>query len=201
MQLLKNREKIMQRLFAVLTTLLLVLAGCSGNSAGSSPVSSPSSEAAAASAAPATATPSPSSTSAASECLSGDYRLIRFVPVGERTYGTGEGGDVTVTFNDGSYLLRGAGKEPIKLTLAGQTAGLLVNGTVSGEYQPQGDRAKFTVGQSSGSATLSVIKIKKSLPISLVGNVLSPETEASLGCTDNALIVTLPDIRLELGRV
>ena len=36
--------------------------------------------------------------------------------------------NVTVTFNDGSYLLRGAGKDPIKLTLAGQTADLLVDG-------------------------------------------------------------------------
>ena len=83
--------------------------------------------------------PNPSASSPATpdaKCLDGRYRLVRFVGVGEKgTYGTGEGGDVTVTFDNGSYLLRGAGKDPIKLTLAGQTADLLVNGTVSGDYQ------------------------------------------------------------------
>jgi hypothetical protein len=142
-----------------------------------------------------------------SQCLSGSYRLIRFVGVEERgveergTYGTGEGGDVTVTFNNGSYLLRGAGKEPIKLTLAGQTARLLVNGTISGDYQLQGDRASFTVGQSTGNATLRVGKAKKSVPMSEVGNVLAPDGDAGLSCANNALIVTLHDIRLEFGKI
>ena len=51
------------------------------------------------------------------------------------TYGTGEGGDVTVTFTNGSYLLSGEGKEPIALSLPGPTAGLLVDVTISGTYQ------------------------------------------------------------------
>ena len=55
--------------------------------------------------------------------------------------------DVTVTFNDGSYLLRGAGKDPIELTLAGQTADLLVDGTTSGDYRVEGNTATFTVGE------------------------------------------------------
>jgi hypothetical protein len=197
-RLLETRGRIMKRLFvAVLTTLLLALAGCSGNSAASAPTSS----APPASAAPATASPSASAESV-SQCLRGSYRLIRFVGVEERgTYGTGEGGDVTVTFNNGSYLLRGAGKEPIKLTLAGQTARLLVNGTISGDYQLQGDRASFTVGQSTGSATLRVGKAKKSVPMSEVGNVLAPDGDAGLSCANNALIVTLHDIRLEFGKI
>ena len=137
-----------------------------------------------------------------SECLSGQYRLVRFVGVGEKgTYGAGQGGDVTVAFNNGSYTLRGAGKDPIKLTLAGQTAGLLVNGTVSGDYQLEGDRARFTVGESTGSATLRLGRVKESLPISDVANVLAPDGEATLACADNALIVTLQDVRLELGKV
>ena len=136
------------------------------------------------------------------DCLSGRYRLVRFVGVGEKgTYGTGQGGDVTVTFDNGSYQLRGAGKNPIKLTLAGQNAGLLVNGTVGGDYQLQGDHATFTVGESTGSATLQVGPVKKSLPISEVANVLAPEGEASLACANDALIVTLQDVRLELGKV
>jgi hypothetical protein len=106
-----------------------------------------------------------------------------------------------VTFDNSSYLLRGAGKDPIKLTLAGQTASLLVNGTISGDYQLQGDRATFTVGESSGNATLSVGKVKESVPMSQVGNVLAPDGEAGLSCANNALIVTLRDVRLELGKI
>ena len=191
----------MKRLFvAVAATLLLALAGCSGAAASgpSMPTSSPPQ------AAPPNA-PNPSASASASavqKCLNGRYRLVRFVGVGEKgTYGTGQGGDVTVTFDKGTYLLRGAGKDPIKLTLAGQTAGLLVNGSVGGDYQLQGDRASFTVGKSTGSATLQVGPAKKSLPISEVANVLAPDGEAGLSCANDALIVTLQDVRLELGKV
>ena len=136
------------------------------------------------------------------QCLRGRYRLVRFVGAGEKgTYGTGQGGDVTVSFNNGSYVLVGAGKDPIKLTLAGHTANMWVNGTISGNYQLDGDRASFTVGESSGSATLQVGRVKKSLPISQVANVLAPDGEAGLACANNALIVTLQDVRLELGKV
>jgi hypothetical protein len=193
----------MRRLFvAALSTLLLPLAGCSANSAASSPAPTPGG------APPASTGPNASSGSSASaaapvsQCLTGRNRLIRFVGVGERgTYGTGEGGDVTVTFNGDSYVLSGAGKDPIKLTLAGQTAGLLVNGTISGNYQLQGDRATFTVGESSGDATLRVGKVTQSVPMSDIGKVLAPDGEAGLSCANNALIVTLQDMRLELGKI
>ena len=194
----------MKRLFVAMSTMLLALAGCSGDPAASSPSSPAPSSGPPGAAAPATASPSPSSNPAvpASECLSGRYRLIRFVGVGERgTYGTGEGGDVTVTFKNGSYLLRGAGTDPINLTLAGQRGGLLVDGTIGGDYRLEGDKARFTVGESSGTATLNVGKEKQSVPISEVGNVLAPSGEAGLGCGNNALILTLHDIRLELGKV
>ncbi len=191
----------MKRLFvAVAATLLLASASCSGAAAsGPSTPTSPPPQAASPNA------PSPGASPPASsvqKCLSGRYRLVRFVGVGEKgTYGTGQGGDVTVTFDNGTYLLRGAGKDPIKLTLAGQTAGLLVNGSVGGDYQLQGDRASFTVGKSTGSATLQVGPVKKSLPISEVANVLAPDGEAGLSCANDALIVTLQDVRLELGKV
>ena len=191
----------MKRLFvAVAATLLLASAGCSGAAASgpSTPTSAPP-QAASPNAPNPSASPPASSVK---KCLSGRYRLVRFVGVGEKgTYGTGQGGDVTVTFDNGTYLLRGAGKDPIKLMLAGQTAGLLVNGSVGGDYQLQGDRASFTVGKSTGSATLQVGPVKKSLPISEVANVLAPDGEAGLSCANDALIVTLQDVRLELGKV
>jgi hypothetical protein len=191
----------MKRLFvAVAASLLLASGGCSGAAASgpSTPTSAPPQAAS-------PDAPNPSASAPASsvqECLNGRYRLVRFVGAGEKgTYGTGQGGDVTVTFDNGTYLLRGAGKDPIKLTLAGKTAGLLVNGSVGGDYQLQGDRASFTVGKSTGSATLQVGPVKKSLPISEVANVLAPDGEAGLSCANDALIVTLQDVRLELGKV
>src|SRR4029453_16016576 len=99
----------MKRLFvAALSTLLLGLPGCSANSDVSSPTPTPSSAPPAS--AGSTTGPGSSGSAAApvSQCLTGRNRLIRFVGVGERgTYGTGEGGDVTVTFNGDSYVLNG----------------------------------------------------------------------------------------------
>jgi hypothetical protein len=200
---LLNSGRIMNRLFiAVLTTLLVALAGCSGDSA-SGPTTIPSSEPPAA-AAPATVGPSTSPIPAVpvNECLSGRYRLVRFAGVGERgSYGTGEGGDVTVTFNNGSYLLSGEGKEPITLSLPGPTAGLLVDGTISGNYQVQGERATFTVSESSGTATLTFGRLKKSLPMSQFGDVLASDAAAGVVCANNELTVTLQYIRLEFSKL
>jgi hypothetical protein len=192
----------MKRLIiALLGIVLLALAGCSGDLAASGP---PAPSAGAADpAGPATASSrTTSSPVPVSQCLSGRYRLVRFVGVGEKgTYGTGEGGDVAVTFDNGSYVLVGAGKDPIRLTLAGHTANMLVNGTISGNYRLDGDKASFTVGESGGSATLQVGKVRKSVPISEVANVLAPDGEAGLACASNALIVTLQDVRLQLAKV
>jgi hypothetical protein len=191
----------MRRLLFVAVTLLLALAGCS-SSPSASDTPSPTQPTAVAT----TSDPNPTSPASAppdANCLDGRrYELIRFVGVGARgTYGTGEGGDVTITFDNGSYLMRGEGKDPIKLTLAGQTADLLVDGTISGDHRVAGNKATFTVGESTGSATLSTGSSKESVTIEQVGSVLAPDGEAGLACADDALIVTLPDIRLELGKV
>jgi hypothetical protein len=187
-----------QWILVALAAPILAVAGCSASqSAGNTPSPmQPVTSAATSNPAP-KATPSP----AAANCVDGRYRLIRFVGVGEKgTFGTGEGGDVAVTFNDGAYLLRGAGKDPIKLTLAGQTADLLVDGSISGVYRVVGTKATFTVGEGSGSATLAVGPSKESVSMADVGNVLAPDGEAGLSCGNDALIVTLQDVRLEFGK-
>ena len=179
------------------TALMLAVAGCSGSpAAGETPAPmEPESSAIASS-------PTQSSATPVANCLVGRYRLVRFVGIGEKgTFGTGEGGDVTVTFNNGSYVLRGAGKDPIKLTLAGQTADLLVDGTISGAYRVQGGRSTFTVGEGTGSATLTVGSSKGSVSIADVGKVLAPDGAAGLSCANDALIATLQDVRLEFGKV
>jgi hypothetical protein len=188
-------------LFVVVAALMLAVSGCSSNlSAGSTPSPvQPTSSAPATTPTPA-ATPSPAAPYAT--CLNGRYQLVRFVGLGaRRTYGTGEGGDVTITFDNGSYLLHGAGKDPIKVTLAGQTVDLLVNGTLSGDHRVAGNQATFTAGESTGSATLSIGPLKESVTMEHVGSVLASNGEAGLACANDALIVTLQDVRLEFGKV
>jgi hypothetical protein len=190
----------MRRLLFVAATLLLAVTSCS-----SSPSSGDTSKPTQPTAAATTSDPSPTSPASAppdANCLDGRrYKLIRFVGVGARgTYGTGEGGDVTITFDNGSYLMRGAGKDPIKLTLAGQTADLLVDGTISGDQHVAGNKATYTVDESTGSAMLTTGSSKESVPMDQVGSVLAPNGEAGLACADDALIVTLQDVRLEFGK-
>jgi hypothetical protein len=186
-------------LFIVVAGLMLAVVGCSSSpSAGSSP--SPAQPSAATSNPTPAATPS--STPPDANCLNGRYDLIRFAGVGAmETFGTGEGGDVTSTFDNGSYLLSGAGKDPIKMTVAGQTVDLLVDGTISGDYRVVGKQATFTVGESTGSATLGVGPLKDSVPMEQVGSILATNGDAGLACANDTLIVTLQDVRLEFGRV
>ena len=188
------------RRFLFVAALILVVAGCSSSPSASDTPSPMQPTAATTTSNPTLAAPSSATPDA--NCLDGPYELIRFVGVGAKgTYGTGEGGDVTITFDNGSYVMRGAGKDPIKLTLAGQTADLLVDGTLSGDYRVAGNKATFTVRESTGSAMLSTGSSKESLPIDQIGNVLAPNGEAGLGCGKDALIVTLQDVRLEFGKV
>jgi hypothetical protein len=189
-----------QLLLVALAALMLAVAGCSGRQSASDTPSPTQPETSATTSDPTpTATPAPAAPAA--DCLDGRYRLVRFVGVGDKgTFGTGEGGDVAVTFNDGGYLLRGAGKDPIKLTLAGQTADLLVDGSISGDYRVEGTKATFTLSEGTGAATLSVGSSKESVSMAQVGNVLAPDGEAGLSCANDALIVTLQDVRLEFGK-
>ena len=194
---LGTQERRMRRLLLVAVAALM-LAGCSGSP---SPNETPSPTQPIAPVTTSSLTPT-ATPSAVADCLNGRYQLVRFVGVGERgAFGTGEGGDVTVTFDDGSYLLRGAGKDPIELTLAGQTADLLVDGTIRGDYRADGNKATFTVGKSTGSATLVAGSSKESVSIAQVGTALAPDGEAGLACANDALIVTLQDVRLDFGKV
>ena len=190
----------MRRSPFVAVALMLAVAGCS-SSPSASDTPSPTQPTAAAT----TSDPTPAARSSATpdaSCLDGrHYQLVRFGVGARGTYGTGEGGDVTITFDNGSYLMRGAGKDPIKLTLAGETADLLVDGTLSGDHQVAGNKATFTVEESTGSATLSRGSSKESVPMEQVGSVLAPSGEAGLACANDALIVTLQDVRLEFGKV
>ena len=190
---------------------VLVLGGCSGGG-GATPTSTPTAPASSASAAaPSSAAPtptgpsSPAGTSSAlvpgANCLTGTWRLVRFVGLGEQsTYGTGQGGDVTVTFDNGRYNLVGKGRRPITVNLAGTGAHLLIDGTVAGTYQPKGSTMTFTVGKATGEGTLQAGNQRRTLPMASVAQVIAPRGEATLACPKNVLLVALPTVRLELER-
>jgi hypothetical protein len=185
----------------VVPALLIGLAACSNDPERPSATDPPSvSTTAEPSAAP--STPTPSIAADGNGCLQGRYQLARFVGVGaSETYGTGEGGDVQVQFDDGKYRLTAAGEDPISLTLAGQTGQLLVDGRVTGTYKSSGSKATFTVGDTSGEASLDVDGQQRTLTMDEIAGVLAPKGTAVLACSDALLIVALPAVRLEFDPI
>lgn len=191
----------MKRVSLAVAVALLATAACSG-----SPSPSPApTESAPAAPAITPAAPASTQTSAsgapAGECLTGSYRLDRFVGAGaSQTYGTGAGGDVTLSFSERGYTLKGAGQDPIRLTLAGGTGDLLVNGAVRGGYTGSGAAYDFTVGDSDGTATVEVAGQRQSLRMAEVASVLAPDGKATVSCDPPKMILLLTAIRLELSR-
>jgi len=195
----------------VAAVAMLVLAGCSGGGA-EAPTSTPTASAPSASAAsPSAAAPSPSGSSSptgtstalvpGADCLTGTWRLVRFVGLGEQsTYGTGQGGDVTIAFDDGRYTLVGKGQRPITVNLAGEGAQLTIDGTVEGTYQPNGSSMAFTVGAASGQGVLQAGNERRTLPMASIAQVIAPRGTATLACPENVLLVALPTVRLEFER-
>lgn len=191
------------------TTALILLAGCTGGgAAGSTPTPSAPGTADAspsivAPSTPAGSTPgsTPTTLVPGADCLPGTWRLVRFIGLGDKaTYGTGQGGDVRVTFADGRYDLVGEGKKPITVNLAGAAATLSIDGTVTGTYQPDGAEMAFTIGEATGQGTLQAGNEKQTLPMASIGQVIAPRGTATLACPDDQLLIALPTVRLEFER-
>lgn len=137
------------------------------------------------------------------QCLTGRYRLVRFVAVGAgSTYGTGQGGDVTVTFDAGRYAVVGAGREPVVVTLAGQSGHLTVDGASKGGYTLAGGTATFTPGAATGSGTLDDGSggDRTRLTMTQVDGVIGLAGDGQVACTDRVMTITLAATRLELAR-
>ncbi len=102
-----------------------------------------------------------------------------------------------MAFDDGKYRLTGAGKDPITLTLAGQTGQMLVDGEVEGTYETNGGQATFTVGDTSGKATVNVGDQKRSLTMDEIANVMAPRGTAAVACDVDLMLIALTTVRLE----
>lgn len=195
----------------VAVAVLVGLAGCSDGgptpattSAPPAPDSSTTAPQAATPSAPPTTT-SPGSTSTAlipgADCLTGTWRLVRFIGLGaSAAYGTGQGGDVTVTFDEGAYTLVGKGEKPIRVNLAGESADLRIDGTARGTYAPDGGEMAFTIDEATGEGTLVSGKERETLPMSSIAKVVAPSGKATLACPADVLAIALPNVRLELER-
>ena len=83
------------------------------------------------------------------------------------------------------------------MTLVGQTGTLLVDGQVSGTYTTSGSQATFTVGDTSGKASLDVDGQKRTLTMDDIANVLAPKGTAVLACSDSDLVIAVTTVRLE----
>ena len=182
-----------------LLTAVLITAGCSGGPHDPAPPPAAAAEpASAAPSAPATAAP----TQTAAACLTGTYRLVRFVGVGgSDAYGTGQGGDVTAAFRGKGFTLAGDGRKPMVVTLAGQSADLTVDGTAKGRFTVDGASTSFTTTTTKGSATLQAGDRKQHLGMREVVAVVGLNGSATVACTAQAMTVTLKTVRLEFGRV
>lgn len=150
----------------------------------------------------ASASPSPVATLAPGRCLTGRYALVRFVAVGGSTYGTGQGGDVTATFDDGRYVLRGAGRRPMSVTVGGQTGNLTVDGEAKGTWTRKGAVASFTPTSDTGGGTLDDGRGGKAAKLTMqqVDGVIGLAGDGQVACTAQAMTITLAAIRLELAR-
>jgi hypothetical protein len=195
----------------VATAVLMVLAGCGDGTpapgaTNTAPVpdSVPSAPHADATSAPATTRPSRSASKAVipgAQCLSGTWRLVRFTSRGGGfNYGTGRGGDVTMTFDKGGYTLVGNGKKPIRVKRAGESADLRIDGTVKGSQAPDGKLMAFTIDDATGVATLESGGHRRRLPVASIADMVAPSGKAALACTGNVLTITLQSVRLDLKR-
>jgi hypothetical protein len=194
------------RLIAV--ALLVVLAGCSDGTpppAATSAPPVPNGSASAPSEVPSASAESPGSTSTAlipgADCLTGTWRLVRFIGRGAAApYGPGPGGDVTVMFDNGAYTLVGKGEKPIRVTLAGESADLRIDGTAKGTYAPDGAEMAFTLDEATGEGTLVAGDQRQTLPMSSIAKVVAPSGKATLACSQGVLVAAFPAVRLELER-
>jgi hypothetical protein len=184
---------------AAAALVLLVATACSdaGQQAEDQPAPSPSEPAAPASPAGPPSDQLPQEIS----CLNGQYRLARFVGLGNQAeYVSGDGGDVMATFNSGTYELTGAGNQPINVRVAGQQGKLTVDGAIRGSYIVDGSNVTFTAEETTGSARLRALGQTRNYSMADVAKVMDSDGGAVVSCSDNGLVIPLDNVRLELER-
>lgn len=133
------------------------------------------------------------------DCLSGRYQVVRLA----RTSGdgSGEGGDLTATFETGGFVLTGAGQDPVRVTVSGPDAELVVAGSIRGTYTGAGTTGTYAIAGTDGSARITAGLLRRTVPMSEVAEVLAPEGGGTLSCTETELTMTSSASRVDLRRL
>ena len=140
-------------------------------------------------------TPTPSPTN---DCLTGRFRVAGFAASGSGD--AGRGGDLTATFGQGTFVLTGAGHDPVQVTISGTTAEALVTGSIRGTYTADGGSGTYTVPGSDGSADVSAGVLHRTVPMSEVAKILTPEGTGTVSCTGDQATMSSSASRLDLRR-
>lgn len=180
---------------------VVLVAGCSGATpatTGATPPASPTT--AGVPSTPAASTPEQTPTKAAT-CPAGAYSLASMKATGVNgAVGSGTGGDLKVTFTDGKYQITGQGKEPVQLSIAGQSGSLFFDGSLDGTYSGASNSLTFAYTSGSGTVRLQSNGKSQSLTIPQLAKVLAPQGKGSAVCSAASATVTGGGVTFDLLR-
>jgi hypothetical protein len=88
-----------------------------------------------------------------------------------------------VTFTDGSYRLKGAGRQPMAMTVSDKAAGdLYVKGSIAGSYDTSGSVRTFAVNSAKGTAYVTNDEGKAQIDFAQLAKVIGLQGEFAVAC-------------------
>jgi hypothetical protein len=175
----------------------LVVAGCSGTTGQSAPSAStaaPAPSDASEPSAPPTAPPTadPSGSAAKSACPAGQpagtYRIKQFAGQSNSALGHGTGGDIMVTFRDGTYVMSSDGKDPMAMEVGDKAAGqLYMDGTITGTAGRSGGVRPFTVESAKGTAYVVNSEGRATVRFDQLAKVIGLDGKFAVACQGDRL--------------
>lgn len=184
----------------VVTTVVLLAAGCSsGPSSPSAPSTQPS-------LAPGP-TPSATSSSAApsaAPCPEGAYLITELQGRGQASsIGRGTGGNITADFTAGTFTIASDGSGPMRLDLGPSSAELRLTGEITSTYTPDVSGLLLTATGARGDASVKVFGGSRRYAASdLADQLIGKTATAQVTCddADGTAVLVLPNVSLTLTR-
>lgn len=132
---------------------------------------------------------------------SGTYALEQFAGQGSSAIGHGKGGDITVTFTDGNYRLKGSGQQPMAVTVSDKAAGdLYVKGAIDGSYDTSGSTRTFAVDSAKGTAYVTSDEGKAPIEFAQLAQVIGLHGQFAVACQGDRLALAGPSALFSLVR-
>lgn len=111
------------------------------------------------------------------------------------------GGDVTLTFTDGTFTLHSDGQDPIKMKIGPANADLTVVGDITGLYSGDASKLKMSVKDAAGTAKIKGGFVNRQLTMRQLADQIVPlNTTGSATCTADGATITLPNVAFTLAR-